>query len=144
MASAVMPFESVAKHAFKVLALPILSSRICMLRVETREDAKSFSALGPEITSEGSVQELDEVEADESEEEAGGDGGPPMIPPSRKETGTGRGGGSSASAFPFDRKESALERESRRGTGDAGGSESSLNKVLIFRVVVGEMAFKSM
>jgi hypothetical protein len=46
------------------------------------------------------------------------------------------------SDWPLGRKERALERDNRRGIGEVGG-EYSVSKAWMLRVVVGEMAFKS-
>jgi hypothetical protein len=83
---AVIPFVREAKQDFRVEAVPTLSSRICMLREETKEVGSRVLASGPETTREGSVQELEEEsELEEWEDEIGGEGGGPMMPPSRKE-----------------------------------------------------------
>lgn len=87
---AVNPFVRDAKHDLSVEAVPILSSSICILSVETSEDDRSLSALGPEITRDGRVQgSEDEVEAEASEADGGGAGGGPIIPPSRNEISIG-------------------------------------------------------
>jgi hypothetical protein len=116
-----------------------------MLRVEMREADKRLLAFGPDITREGRVQALEaELLAESSEDEGGSDGGGPMIPPSRKETGMGGSGEADSSAASLEAKDRALDRDRRRGIGEVGGSGFSVKRARMFRVVVGEIALRSM
>lgn len=127
MESAVRPLVREAKQHFSAEAVPmLLDERMRRPSVWIRSGGRREVVLGPEMTREGFFQ------VDVPLASGLSDGGPPIMPPSRKWMGIG-------SWRVSERQES--DRDSRRGTDCL---RSPLRIFSIVMAVRGEIAFRSM
>jgi|SRR5271154_6064928 len=123
MARAVEPLLRAAKQHLSADAGPIVGPMSLMLRERRRSEGRSWFNLGPETTREGVVQRPSSA----------CEGGPPMMPPSRKLMTRGfLSGGGEVNAKELERL--------RTATGDASDVMICSRSLAVF----AEMAFRSM